>query len=91
MKKIIILIILISINSNAETYLKKETFKTTYFYLKNPKITEKRVEECKTLNEMTFAIERDCENAKIAFRRSKKYKDKRNKANRDFIKQNFLK
>jgi hypothetical protein len=66
--------------------IKQGTFKTEYFYTNNLKITEKRIKECQIMNEMTFAIERDCENAKTAFRRSK-----RNKANSDFINQNFLK
>jgi len=85
MKKIMIIIPLIYINSFGDVELKSGTFKTKYFYINNPNITEKRVEECKTMNEMTFAIERDCENAKIVFRRSK-----RNKANSDFIHKKFL-
>jgi len=86
MNKIIMFVILFNTISHGNEFLKEGTFKTTYYYATNLKIAEKRAKECQTLNEMTFAIERDCENAKNAFRRSK-----RNKANNDFINQNFIK
>jgi len=89
MKKTMILIPLICAMGYGNDFLREGTFKTVYYYENNFKIAEKRVEECKTLNEMTFAIEKDCDNAKTAFRRSKKYKDKRNKASRDFINQSW--
>lgn len=75
MKKIMIAIPLICVVSYGNVFSKEGTFKTKYFYSKSLKIAEERVEECKTLNEMRFVIERDCENAKTAFRRSRKYKD----------------
>jgi len=74
MKKIMIIIPLIYINSFGDVELKSGTFKTKYFYINNPNITEKRVEECKTMNEMTFAIEKDCSNALSAKRHIKLYK-----------------
>ena len=84
--KIIILLVFIFINSYGNTFLKEGTFKTVYYYGTNLKIAEKRVEECKILNEMTFAIERDCDNAKRAVNHAS-----RRKNNSDFINQNFLK
>jgi len=85
MNKIIMCIILLNTISYGNEFLKEGTFKTMYYYGTNLKIAEKRAKECQTLNEMTFAIERDCENAKIAFNRAN-----RSKASRNFVKQNFL-
>jgi len=86
MKKIMIIIPLAYVSSFGNMQPKQGTFKTEYFYINNPKVTEQRVKECQIMNEMTFAIERDCANAKIAFRRVN-----RKKATSDFIHQNFLK
>ena len=67
MKKIILSTTLIYISSCSQAF-GAETFKTRYFYENNPKVTEARVKECKTLNEMTFGIEKDCQNAFKAYR-----------------------
>jgi len=85
MNKIIMFAILINTISYGNQLRKEGIFKTMYYYGTNLKVAEKRAKECQTLNEMTFAIERDCENAKIAFNRAN-----RSKARREFIKQDFL-
>jgi len=46
---------------------KKETFKTVKYYDMNPKVREKRIKECDSLEEMTKAIIMDCKNAKVSY------------------------
>ena len=85
MNKLIMFVILLNAVSHGNEFLKEGTFKTTYYYTANLKIAEKRAKECQTLNEMTFAIERDCENAKNVLKCSK-----RRKSTSDFIHKSFL-
>lgn len=70
MKKMILSTTLICISSCSQVF-GAETFKTRYYYEHNPKVTEARVKECKTLNEMTFGIEKDCQNAFKAYRHNR--------------------
>ncbi len=72
-KIIIASMILLVFNSYGEEML-QGIFKTVYYYENNSKIAEARVKECKTLNEMTFAIEKDCANAKRAKKKRSKQK-----------------
>jgi len=51
-----------------------QTFKTEYYYSKHPDICKKRVEECKVMEEMTFAILEDCRNAHKAKRKLRRNK-----------------
>ena len=71
MKKTISLMLLANTISFGNALIKEGTFKTRYYYENNPKVTEARVKECETLNEMTFSIEKDCQNAFRAYRHNR--------------------
>ena len=47
---------------------KNETFQTVNYYNTHPKERTARLEECKTLSEMTHTLEKDCKNATASYR-----------------------